>query len=238
MSSDRRKFLRNAGILTAASAFSGSLAAIKMKADEEIKTEGTIIKHTLPELPYAYDALEPYIDSKTVELHYTKHHAGYIKGLNQAEEELAKARASGDFSIIDYWSKKLAFHGAGAFLHELYWNSMAPKAGGIPKDITAGKINDSFGGFDIFKKQFSAAAAAVEASGWAILCFRPETKFLLILQAENHQKLTTWDVVPIMCIDVWEHAYYLKYQNKRADYIAAWWNLVNWNGVEKSLTEY
>jgi Fe-Mn family superoxide dismutase len=192
-------------------------------------------QHTLPPLPYPYDALEPYIDAKTMEIHHSKHHQAYVDGLNKAEAELAKARSSGDYTTIEYWSKKAAFNGGGHFLHSMFWQIMAPanKGGGgkIPSKLEAA-LKDSFGSVEAFRAHFSAAAAAVEGSGWALLHLRPSDGRLIILQAENQHKLTPWGVTPIMGIDVWEHAYYLKYQNRRADYIKAWWNVVNWEKVE------
>ena len=199
---------------------------------------GNLTKHELPSLPYAYNALEPHIDAMTMEIHYSKHHKAYVDGLNKAETELAKARASGDFSMIQHWSKQAAFHGGGHFLHSLFWRIMAPAGkggGGEPSGKLADKIKEDFGSFDAFKKQFSAAAGAVEGSGWGLLHYRASDKRLIIGQAENQHKLSSWGVMPIMGIDVWEHAYYLKYQNKRADYIAAWWNVVNWGEVGKNL---
>lgn len=191
--------------------------------------------HTLPPLPYPYDALEPYIDAKTMELHHSKHHQAYVDGLNKAEAELAKARQSGDYTLIEYWSKKAAFNGGGHYLHTMFWEIMAPQAkgggGAVPGRLEAA-LKDSFGSVEAFRAQMSAAAAAVEGSGWALLHVRPADGRLIILQAENHHKLTPWGVVPILGIDVWEHAYYLKYQNRRADYIKAWWNVVNWAKVE------
>lgn len=191
--------------------------------------------HTLPPLPYPYDALEPYIDAKTMEIHHSKHHQAYVDGLNKAEAELAKARQSGDYTTVEYWSKKAAFNGGGHFLHSMFWEIMAPPAKGGGRKIPAKlekAIIDSFGSVEAFRAHFSAAAAAVEGSGWALLHVRPNDGRLIILQAENQHKLTPWGVVPIMGIDVWEHAYYLKYQNRRADYIKAWWNVVNWEKVE------
>jgi len=191
-------------------------------------------EHKLPELPYSYDALDSYIDGKTIELHYSKHHQAYVNGLNKAEAEIAIALGKKDFGMIDYWLKKLAFHGAGHFLHTLYWNSMSPNGGGEPKGTLADKIKIDFGSFEKFRMMFSASAASVEGSGWALLAYQPSSKKLQILQIENHQKLTTWDVIPLLVIDVWEHAYYLKYQNKRADYIKEWFNIANWENAAKN----
>ena len=195
------------------------------------------MKHELPLLPYDYNALEPHYDEETVRLHHDKHHAAYVAGLNKAEEELEKARAAGDFALVQHWEKQLAFHGSGDILHTLFWESMSPNGGGEPKDGLLELINKDFGGFDAFKKQFSAAAAAVEGSGWAVLGYMPAFDKLYILQIENHQKLTIWGIRPILVVDVWEHAYYLKYQNRRPEWIENWWRVANWENASKMLAE-
>lgn len=187
--------------------------------------------HELPQLPYAYNALEPHYDEATVRLHHDIHHKGYVDGLNNAEAKLAEAREKGDFALIKHWERELAFHGSGHLLHSLFWMNMSPNGGGAPSGTLAERINQDFGSFEAFKKQFSAAAVAVEGSGWAVLVWNPEFKKLEILQAEKHQNLTQWGVTPLLTVDVWEHAYYLKYQNKRAAWVEAWWNLVNWEDV-------
>ncbi|MBP7332844.1 MAG: superoxide dismutase [Firmicutes bacterium] len=188
-------------------------------------------KYQLPELPYAYNALEPYYDEQTVKLHHDAHHKAYVDGLNNADAKLAEAREKGDFSLVKHWERELAFHGSGHILHALFWESMKPDGGGPATGKIAEMINRDFGGFENFKKQFSAAAVAVEGSGWALLCCSPALGKLEILTAEKHQDLTMWGVQPILALDVWEHAYYLKYQNKRAAWVEAWWNLVDWDGV-------
>ncbi len=234
MEINRRDFLQSAGVLSAVAAMGATLPVFGQSGQENLFLNNT--EYKLPELPYAFDALDSYIDAKTIELHYTKHHQGYVNGLNKAQAEIAEALGKKDFSMIDYWLKKLAFHGAGNFLHTLYWNSMSPTGGGEPKGDLADRIKVDFGTFDKFKMMFSAAASSVEGSGWGLLAYQPSTKKLVILQVENHQKLTTWDVIPLMTIDVWEHAYYLKYQNKRADYIKEWWNIVNWENASKNFS--
>lgn len=191
---------------------------------------------TLPQLPYSYNALEPYYDEETVKIHHDKHHQGYVDGLNKAEAKLKEARESGDFTLIKHWERELAFNGAGHILHTLFWENMSA-TGSEPSTQILEKINESFGDIDTFKKQFSAAAAAVEGSGWCVLVWIPKFEKLEILQVEKHQDLTIWGSIPLLILDVWEHAYYLKYQNRRADFISAWWNIVNWNIVnERYLT--
>ncbi|UVI30892.1 Fe-Mn family superoxide dismutase [Paenibacillus spongiae] len=184
--------------------------------------------HTLPPLPYSYDALEPYIDTMTMRIHHDKHHQSYVDGLNKAEKELEKARKTGNFDLVKHWERELAFNGAGHYLHTLFWNVMSPKGGGAAVGPLAQQIQKDFGSYEAFKKQFSQAAEKVEGGGWAILVWSPRSRRLEILTAEKHQNLSQWDVVPILPLDVWEHAYYLKHQNKRPEYITNWWNVVNW----------
>ncbi len=195
-------------------------------------------EYKLPELPYAYSALEPYIDEQTMRLHHDKHHAAYVNGLNAALKKLEDARAASDFALITGLSKLVAFHGSGHALHTIFWQVMCQKD--KSKEPSSGALADQikadFGSMDAFKKQFSEAAKAVEGNGWAVLAYEPMGKRLLVLQAENHQKLTFQGSIPLLVLDVWEHAYYLKYQNNRAGYVEAWWNVVNWSEVEKRLS--
>ncbi|AEB76615.1 superoxide dismutase [Clostridium botulinum] len=186
----------------------------------------------LPKLPYDYDSLEPYYDEETLKIHHDKHHQAYVDGLNKAESELINARNSGDYSLIKHWEKELAFNGAGDVLHTLFWENMIP-GGSTPSDNILEIINKDFGNFENFKKQFSSAAATVEGSGWCALVFIPELDKLQIIQIEKHQNLVILGSIPLLVLDVWEHAYYLKYQNRRADFINAWWNIVNWDEVTK-----
>ncbi len=187
-------------------------------------------------LSYPYDALDPWIDRQTVTIHHDKHHAGYVKNFNTALRKLSEARASDDFSLIKHWSRELAFHGSGHVLHTLYWENMSPKGGGKPTGELMAAMGKSFGGFDQFKKQFAAATKAVEGSGWGIMAFEPFRGYLTVLQVEKHQDLTIWGVYPLLVCDVWEHAYYLKYQNRRAEYVKNFFNLINWPEVEKRYT--
>jgi Fe-Mn family superoxide dismutase len=194
--------------------------------------------YELPALPYEYNALEPYLDEQTLHLHHDKHHKAYVDGLNNAEAKLQEAREKADFSLVKHWTRELAFHGSGHLLHSLYWAVMAPGGrggGGKPEGDLLHRLEADFGSLDTFVKQFGATAAAVEGSGWALLALSPLAKKLEILAVEKHQDLTQWGCLPLLTVDVWEHAYYLKYQNRRAEYIAAWWNVVNWPEVAKRL---
>lgn len=188
--------------------------------------------HTLPPLPYAYNALEPYISEEIMKLHHDKHHQSYVDGLNKAEINLKKAREKNDFSLIKHWSRELAFHGSGHYLHTIFWKNMIPKGGGSPQGRLKREIENYFGSFEKFKKQFSEAAKQVEGVGWALLVWSPRARRLEILQSERHMLLTQWDTIPLLVLDVWEHAYYLQYKNNRAEYVDNWWKLVNWNDVE------
>jgi len=193
--------------------------------------------HSLPPLPYGYDALEPIISKEIMELHHDKHHQSYVDGLNKAEKMLKKARESHDFSLVKHWSRELSFHGSGHYLHTIFWNNMKPAGGGQPTGKLLAKIQSYFGSFDAFKKHFSEAAKEVEGGGWALLVWSPRSRHLEVLQAEKHNNLTQWDTIPLLVLDVWEHAYYLQYKNNRADYIKNWWSIVNWKDVEKRFEE-
>jgi Fe-Mn family superoxide dismutase len=198
-----------------------------------LKVEVSAMKYDLPELPYAYNALEPHYDEQTVRIHHDMHHKAYVDGLNNALAKLAQARENGDYALIKHWEKELAFQGSGHVLHTLFWENMGPQSSGTPAGALLQQIEQDFSSFDAFQKQFSAAAGAVEGSGWAVLGWQPQLGQLLITQVEKHQDLTVWGIVPLLILDVWEHAYYLKYQNRRAEWIKAWWNIVNWEVVEK-----
>lgn len=189
--------------------------------------------HQLPPLPYPYDALEPYIDEQTMRLHHDLHHKAYVDGLNNAEAKLAEARQAGDFALVKHWSREAAFHGSGHLLHAIFWPNMIPasQAKPAPEGALARAIERDFGSFEAFKAQFIAASVAVEGSGWGILAYRPADDSLVILTAEKHQNLTQWGVVPLLVLDVWEHAYYLKYQNRRAEYVKNFFHIINWDDV-------
>ncbi len=189
--------------------------------------------HELPPLPYDYNALEPYYDEQTVRLHHDKHHLAYVNGLNKAEEKMAEARGSGDFATIQHWERQLAFHGGGHLLHTLFWHCMAPNAGEEPSGPLADQIEEDFGDFDTFRDQFSQVATSVEGNGWAALAWSPEFQKLYVVQIENHQKQVLADAQLVMVLDMWEHAYYLKFQNRRPDWVENWWNIVNWDWISE-----
>ena len=196
----------------------------------EVSINVRVPQYAVGPLPFSYDALEPVIDAKTVELHYNFHHKPAVAAANKAEEALAKARESGDFSLVKHYEKELAFQLSSHLLHTIYWSNLSGK-GGQPAGMLAKAINTEFGSYDKFKAHLIAASTAVEASGWGMLAYHPGTKKLMILQCENHQKLTAWGVQPLLLLDVFEHAYYLKYQNRRAEYLNNLFTIINWDNV-------
>ncbi|MFN0151885.1 MAG: superoxide dismutase [bacterium] len=190
--------------------------------------------HELPPLPYAVDALEPHLDAQTMTLHHDKHHAAYVKGLNAAEAGLADARKNSNFDLAQKLETELAFHGSGHYNHTVFWNNMnaAGKAKAAPSGDLLKWIDRDFGGVDALKAQFSAAATKVEGNGWGVLAYHPMFRRLYTVAMMSQQNAQLSGAVPLLMCDVWEHAYYLKYQNVRADYVKAWWNVVDWADVE------
>ena len=234
MKLDRREFLRLAGV----TALTGSLTRVGFagsvpEGGEEIMAG----QHQLPPLPYAYDALEPNYDKETVALHHDKHHAAYVTGLNNAELQVQKMLEEGNFAGAEAAARALAFHGSGHILHSIFWTNMKPGGGGEPSGALADAIKQQFGSYEAFKKLFLQTTNDVKGSGWGILAYRKMDNALVILQAQVHENLAQWGVTPILVLDAWEHAYYLKYQNKRADWTAAFMDhLVNWDNVAERLT--
>lgn len=190
-------------------------------------------------LPYGYADLEPFIDAATVKLHHDIHHAGYVNGANAAVAELEQIRRAGGDAIrqVRAVTNNLAFNLSGHLLHELYWECMKKDGGGDPPaDSRVGQmIVRDFGSVDAFRANFSAVAAQVQGSGWAVLVYEPLAQRLLVLQAEKHENTGAWGAVPLLTVDVWEHAYYLNYQNKRTEYIKAFMEVINWAAVEERL---
>ncbi len=193
--------------------------------------------HTVPSLPYAFDALEPHIDAKTMEIHHDKHHAAYVSKLNAALEghpDLAAKSVeellTGLDTLPDSVRGAVNNHGGGHLNHSIFWNNMSPQGGGDPSGPLADAINSAFGSLGDFKSKFAAAAAARFGSGWAWLCVDAGGK-LVVKDFANQDSPLAAGLKPLLGIDVWEHAYYLNYQNRRPDYIAAFWNVVNWSDV-------
>lgn len=188
-------------------------------------------KYTLPELPYDYSALEPHISGKIMELHHDKHHNTYVNGANSALEKLEAAREADDLAAINQFSKDLAFNLGGHTNHSVFWTNMGPDGGGEPEGELAAAIAENFGSFAAFKKHFSAAATGLQGSGWAVLAWDSISSRLVIFQLFDQQGNVPVGVTPLLMLDMWEHAFYLDYLNVKADYVKAWWNVVNWENV-------
>lgn len=193
---------------------------------------------TLPDLPYAHDALEPHIDAQTMEIHHGKHHAGYTSKLNAAIEgsDLENQSIEDILKNVSKHSGAVRNNGGGFYNHSLFWQVMSPNGGGAPTGDVATAINEAFGSYDAFKEQFSAAAGSRFGSGWAWLMLGADGK--LQISSTPNQDNPLMDIAetkgtPILGLDVWEHAYYLKYQNKRPDYVSAFFNVINWEEVNK-----
>jgi Fe-Mn family superoxide dismutase len=193
--------------------------------------------YTLPKLPYAYDALEPYIDAKTMEIHYSKHHQAYIDNLNKALEKYPKLQEIPLFELLSNLAQvpedirvSVRNNGGGHLNHTMFWQMMAPKAG-KPEGLLIEAITKTFGTFDAFKEQFDAAAKTRFGSGWAWLSLDQSDR-LVVTSTANQDTPLSDGLRPLLGLDVWEHAYYLKYQNRRPEYITNWWNVVNWQHID------
>jgi Fe-Mn family superoxide dismutase len=196
-------------------------------------------RYELPQLPYAYNALEPYIIEEIMRLHHAKHHQAYVNGANAALEKIEKA-ARGEIQIdVRAVLRDLSFNLDGHKLHSIFWPNMAPpgKGGGKPGGAIADKINAEFGSFENFKRLFSDAAKTVEGVGWALLLYDPEVDRLVLTQIEKQNLMHLAELPILLAIDVWEHAYYLQYKNDRASYVDNWWNVVNWDDVEQRFSK-
>ena len=192
-------------------------------------------KYVLPQLPYPAEALEPHIDAETMKLHHDKHHAKYVENLNAAIGRLAQIREGERREALGYWLHELAFNGSGHFLHTIFWNCMSPQGGSSPSGALAEQIEKDFGSFENFADHFRQAANTVKGDGWGLLVYEPIADRLLLLQVEEHHNNTIWGVVPLFGVDVWEHAYYLKYKNDRPAYIDAFMHVANWDFVARRL---
>ncbi|WP_159940163.1 MULTISPECIES: superoxide dismutase [unclassified Nocardiopsis] len=189
--------------------------------------------YSLPELPYDYAALEPWISGQIMELHHDKHHATYVSGANTALEKMAEARESGDFGTIPMLEKNLAFNLGGHVNHSVFWKNLSPEGGDKPEGELGAAIDDQFGSFDAFRAHFTAVATTIQGSGWAILAWDALGQRLVIEQLYDQQGNTALSSVPLLMLDMWEHAFYLQYKNVKAEYAKAFWNVVNWADVQE-----
>jgi Fe-Mn family superoxide dismutase len=193
----------------------------------------TINAYKLPDLPYDYGALEPHVSGKIMQLHHDKHHRAYVTNANAALDGLADARARDDFSKIALLERSLAFNVSGHVLHTLFWQNMAPQAGGQPTGALSEQINRDFGDFARFRAEMISVATTIMGSGWAALMWEPTSKRLLTTQIHDHQNEITQGGVPLLVLDAWEHAYYLQYGPEKKTYFEAIWNVWNWADVAR-----
>jgi Fe-Mn family superoxide dismutase len=191
--------------------------------------------YTLPPLAYDYGALEPHVSGRIMELHHDKHHAAYVTGANTALDKLAEARDKGDFATLPLLERNLAFHVSGHVLHSLFWTNLSPDGGGEPEGALAEAVGSTFGSTAALRQQLNAAAATIQGSGWALLSWEPVAGRMVVQQVHDHQGDHGQGTVPLLAIDAWEHAYYLQYQNEKAKFFEALWNVVSWPDVAARL---
>ena len=242
----KKSALLSTGIFMGTSIINSTLAANTSDSDSSIFHDDILksqeAAYTLPKLPYTYNALEPHIDKLTMEIHYSKHHQAYVTNLNKAIETLDKTIAdkaknlSTIFENMSLFPEAIRNNGGGHYNHSLFWNLMKPNSGGEPKGKLGEAINATFGSFDAFKKQFADAAAKRFGSGWAWLVVSNGKLTITSTPNQDNPLMNLPTIVakgkPVLALDVWEHAYYLKNQNRRADYIASFLNVVNWEAAE------
>ncbi len=190
-------------------------------------------QYTLPDLEYDYGALEPHLAGRILELHHGKHHAAYVAGANTVLERLAEARSSGDFGAINQLEKNLAFHLSGHVMHSIFWRNLSPDGGGRPEGELAAAIDEHLGAFDAFRAQLTEAAMNVQGSGWAALSWEPLGGRLIVEQVYDHQGNVGQGGPPLLVLDMWEHAFYLQYENRKGEWVDAFWELVDWDDVAK-----
>jgi Fe-Mn family superoxide dismutase len=192
-----------------------------------------VAAYALPDLPYDYSALEPHISGRIMELHHDKHHQTYVTGANTALDQLAEARAGDKLGPVNMLEKNLAFNLAGHVNHTVFWPNMSPDGGDKPDGELAAAIDDQFGSFDAFRAHFEAAALGIQGSGWSVLAYDSLGQQLIIEQLYDHQGNMATGTIPLLMLDMWEHAFYLQYVNVKADYVKAWWNVANWADVTR-----
>ena len=187
--------------------------------------------YTLPELPYDLAALEPHYSAEVLELHHDKHHKAYVEGANTTLDKLDQARTSDDYGSINQLQKNLAFHLSGHVLHSMFWENLSPNGGGEPDGELIAAVKEGFGSLEHFKNQMTQAALNVQGSGWGALTWEPLGQRLIIEQIYDHQSNVGQGAPPLLVLDMWEHAYYLQYKNVKADWVDAFWKIVNWPDV-------
>lgn len=228
---DRKQFLKTTAILGSATLLpSNSLLAANLNdngIDKIVDENGNFVQSPLP---YGQNFLEPSMDEETVGLHYTFHHGGAVKGANKDLQMIRKSMDDNSLETIDFWTKKLSYHLSSHILHSIFWTNLTNKKTD-PKGELLKQIEKDFGSYDKLKTYLVKTSKEVDGAGWGILGYHPYTKKLTVMQCENHEKLTQWGVIPLLVVDVWEHAYYLKYKNKRGDFVDALFQILNWDNV-------
>jgi len=232
---DRKKFLSASGILAAASILPTN-SVLAQHYDENGLDKLTDANGNFQHLPLPYNKnfLEPHMDEETVYLHHTFHHGGAVKAANVDLQKIRKSMDENNFETVDYWTKKLSYHFSSHVLHTIFWTNLTNKKTD-PSGELLKRIEKDFGSYDKLKGYIAATSKNVDGNGWGILGYQPYSDKLTIMQCENHEKLTLWGVIPLLVIDVWEHAYYLKYKNKRADFVDTMLQIVNWDNVADRL---
>lgn len=232
---NRKDFLKTSGILGAASLLpNNSVFAnniLQNGIDKLTDADGNFAQ--LP-LPYTQNFLEPAMDEETLHLHYTFHHGGAVKAANKDLAMIKKAMDENSLDTLDFWTKKLSFHLSSHILHTIFWTNLTNKKTN-PSGELLKRIEKDFGSFDRLKIYLAKVSKDVDGNGWGILGYQPYTDKLTVLGCENHEKLTQWGVIPLLVIDVWEHAYYLKYRNKRNDFVENIFSIVNWDNASERL---
>ncbi|MCX6221185.1 MAG: superoxide dismutase [Bacteroidia bacterium] len=227
---NRKQFFQNGLIVGTTLLPTDSLfaeAAVHGGFDKLTDSEGNFV---LQSLPYSENFLEPFVDAETMHLHYTYHHGGAVKGANKDLQMIKKALDENNLETVDFWTKKLAYHFSSHVLHTIFWTNLSNKQTS-PKGKLLSYFEKNFGSFDKLKLYLTSTSKNVDGNGWGIMGYQPYSDSLVVMQCENHEKLTQWGVIPLLVIDVWEHAYYLKYKNKRNDFVDAIFPLLNWDNV-------
>jgi superoxide dismutase, Fe-Mn family len=218
-------------VVNATNAFAENLTSNSI--DKLVDANGNFV---LQPLPYSENYLEPYMDAETLHLHYNFHHGGAVKAANTDLRKIREAVDATSMETVDYWTKKLSHHLSSHILHSVFWTNLTNRAT-VPKGELQRRIEKDFGSYEKLKGYLAATAKNVDGNGWGILGYQPYTDKLTVLQCENHEKLTQWGVIPLLVIDVWEHSYYLKYKNKRADFVEALFNIINWDNARQRLED-
>jgi superoxide dismutase, Fe-Mn family len=231
---NRKHFLKSgsiigASVLVANTGFAQNLA--QNPIDKLVDANGNCIQQALP---YNESFLEPYMDAETMHLHYNFHHGGAVKAANKDMQMIKKSLDDNNLETIDFWTKKLSYHFSSHVLHSIFWTNLTNKQT-APTGFLLKRIEKDFGSYEKLKIYLAKTSKDLDGNGWGILGYQPYSDKLTIMQCENHEKLTQWGVIPLLVLDVWEHAYYLKYKNKRTDFVDALFNIINWQNVAERL---